>query len=216
MHRIQKTIEEFLQCDEPSKQIISLGAGFDTTYFLLKQKYSESNFTYIEIDFPDICLAKSEKFLQSEQLTSLIGEDFTRNSEILTLNYKLLHGDLRESQPIEQKLRTFTLKEAPTLIIAECVFSYIDSDKIDELINRLCLLYDNLAFVIYDIIEPNDAFGRIMTKNLNTRGITLKGIQKYPSLNSQISRFSKWFEHVQGFNMLEVYNTCVDRQEKNR
>ena len=37
------------------KQIISLGAGFDTTYFCLQKRYKENKcWRYIEIDYPDV------------------------------------------------------------------------------------------------------------------------------------------------------------------
>lgn len=63
-----KTYLITLDC-EGKKQIISLGAGYDTTYFqsrLLSK--SDDSFLFIEIDFPEviknkICLAKSNGLL---------------------------------------------------------------------------------------------------------------------------------------------------------
>ena len=217
MHRIHKTIDEFMQTnEEPSKQIISLGAGFDTTYFLLKHKYPDSQFTYIEIDFPDICMEKSARFRASPELSEIIGANINPEEEIITLGYKLLHGDIRDYESLEQKLRNFTLQEGPTLIIAECVFSYIDSDRINGLISSISGLFINAAFIIYDIIGPNDAFGRTMIQNLSARGINLRGITKYPTVDSQVQRFKNHFQNVQGFDMLQIYNTCVDANERTR
>jgi tRNA wybutosine-synthesizing protein 4 len=216
VHRIHKTLEEFLQNEDPSKQIISLGAGFDTTFFILKQKYPESCFTYIEIDFPDICTSKSQKIIESQELSKIIDAEIHPGSEIMTLNYKLLHGDLRNPEEIAKKLRNCTLKESPSLLISECVFCYIDSDIIDELINTVSSLYDNLGLIVYDIINHNDAFGRVMLQNLLARGIELKGIKKYWNVSKQIERYSKWFGKVQGFDMLDIYNHCVDVNEKAR
>lgn len=202
--------------EEPSKQIISLGAGFDTTYFLLKNKFPDAQFTYIEVDFPDVCRAKAQKFHDCPELQGMIGCEIDPSTEITTLQYKLLHGDLREVSELERKLSSYTLKEAPTLIIAECVFSYIESEKIDELLQSLTGLFDNAGIIVYDIICPNDAFGRTMMQNLAARGIQLKGVSKYPNVQSQVARYQRYFERAQGFDMLQIYNTCVDTNEKHR
>jgi len=37
------------------RQVISLGAGFDTTYFCMQQQFGNmSNWQYVEIDYPDV------------------------------------------------------------------------------------------------------------------------------------------------------------------
>ena len=37
------------------KQLISLGAGFDTTYFCLQQEHDDINsWKFVEIDYPDV------------------------------------------------------------------------------------------------------------------------------------------------------------------
>jgi O-methyltransferase involved in polyketide biosynthesis len=201
---------------DQSKQIISLGAGFDTTYFLMRSKYPESEFSYIEIDFPDVCRKKTEKFLESPEMQELIPGEIVIGEEIVSLCYKLLHGDLRDSQMVEEKLRLFTLKSSPTLIVSECVFAYIEANQVDELMARLAGLFDHCAAIVYDIINPNDAFGKTMVINLSLRGIQLRGIHKYPLVPSQKSRYEQWFERVQAFHMLDIYRKCVDISEKHR
>ena len=182
----------------------------------MKSKYPDSQFNYIEIDFPDVCLEKTQKFLDNPELSSLIPGQITPGQEIFTLNYKLLHGDLRASASVEEKLRGATLKQAPTLIISECVFVYIEAELVDELMERVVELFDNCAAIVYDIIGPNDAFGKTMLTNLAMRGIQLKGIFKYPLVNDQKSRYGKWMERVQAFHMLDIYRKCVDKDEKRR
>lgn len=216
VYRIQKTIEEFLNDEDQSKQIISLGAGFDSTYFYIKNKFPEAKFTYIEIDFPDVCSAKVEKILESQELLKEVDGEVLAGHEIVTLGYKLLHGDLREFAGIEEKLRRYTLKEGKTLVIAECVFSYIEAEVVDALLGSISGLFDNLGIIIYDIIKPGDAFGKVMTQNLAARGIYLNGIQKYPSVDSQRVRFSRFFQNVQAFDMHQIYYSCLDRIERDR
>lgn len=182
----------------------------------MRSKYPESEFTYIEIDFPDVCAEKTQRFVDNPELSSLIPGQITPGQEIFTLTYKLLHGDLRAAASIEEKLRGVALKEAPTLIISECVFAYIEAELVDELMERLARLFDHCAVVVYDIIGPNDAFGKTMMSNLAMRGILLKGVYKYPSVDEQIRRYGKWMDRVQAFNMLDVYRKCVDVEERRR
>lgn len=216
VHRIHKTIEEFLTINEPSKQIISLGAGFDTTYFLMRSKFPNNEFTYIEIDFPDICASKTRQFLQHPELSSLIPGEIIPDQEIMTLTYKLLHGDLRDATGIEAKLRGCTLKEAPTLIISECVFVYIEAEIVDGLMEKISNLFDHAALIVYDIINPKDSFGKTMLSNLSSRGIHLRGIHKYPGVSDQKTRYEQFFSRVQAFHMLDIYNSHVDSREKHR
>ena len=154
--------------------------------------------------------------MENPELAQVIGAEIVAGAEIETLEYKLLHGDLREFRGIEEKLRRLTLKEGPTLVIAECVFSYIEGNLVDELISSISQLFDHVGFIIYDIIGPNDAFGKVMTQNLAARGIVLKGTQSYPTVNSQIQRFQRYFQQVQGFDMQQIYDSCLNVDEKHR
>ncbi|KAF9159732.1 Leucine carboxyl methyltransferase 1 [Mortierella sp. AD010] len=48
---------------------------------------------------------------------------------------------------------------------------------------------DASLFVVYEQINPTDAFGAMMLRNLKARQIELPGIHAYPSLKSQEERF---------------------------
>ncbi|KAF9899330.1 hypothetical protein BX616_003094 [Lobosporangium transversale] len=48
---------------------------------------------------------------------------------------------------------------------------------------------DASLFVLYEQINPTDAFGAMMLRNLHARQIELPGIHAYPSLKSQEERF---------------------------
>lgn len=182
----------------------------------MRSKFPDCKFTFIEIDFPDICALKTQKFLQHPELSSLIPGEIVADQEIMTLTYKLLHGDLRDSAGIEGKLRGCTLKEAPTLIISECVFAYIEAEVVDELVQRVSSLFDHVGLIVYDIINPKDSFGKTMISNLASRGIHLSGIHKYPTVLEQKNRYGRFFDRVQGFHMLEIYNSHVEPHEKHR
>lgn len=53
----------------------------------------------------------------------------------------------------------------PTLFYCECVLSYINADKVDNLIETIGRSFD-LCFVFdYEMYNPNDRFGQMMVKN---------------------------------------------------
>jgi hypothetical protein len=80
------------------------------------------------------------------------------------------------------------------------VLSYIDADRVDELMSYISKSF-NLAFVFdYEMYNPNDRFGQLMVKNFELRGCPLVGIYKYPELSNQQERYA----HA-GFKRTEVY-----------
>jgi O-methyltransferase involved in polyketide biosynthesis len=58
VHKIWTTLVKFLEASGPGAQIISLGAGYDTTFWMLKDRFPEADFSYVEMDFIDVCSRK--------------------------------------------------------------------------------------------------------------------------------------------------------------
>jgi hypothetical protein len=85
----------------------------------------------------------------------------------------------------------------------------------DALIVKVASTCPNSAIMIYEMIEPHDAFGRTMIDNINQRGCPLLSIYEYPTLASQIQRYqTAGFGAVEGYTMLEIYRTKVDANER--
>ena len=95
--------------------------------------------------------------------------------------YVLSSCDLSEVSQFQKIMDEHKLDPTvPTFFYAECVLSYINSDKVDELIGFINKTF-NLAFVFdYEMYNPNDRFGQMMVKNFDKRGCPLIGIYKYP------------------------------------
>ena len=69
---MQLIIERFLSnSPEIKKQILNLGGGFDTNYFYFKSKYPLADFTFTEVDFPEIIHKKRNIINQNPQLIKL-------------------------------------------------------------------------------------------------------------------------------------------------
>jgi O-methyltransferase involved in polyketide biosynthesis len=77
----------------------------------------------------------------------------------------------------------------PTFFYAECVLSYIDADKVDELLKYIRTEFKLAYLFDYEMYDPNDRFGQMMVKNFNLMGCPLVGIYKYPNLKDQKARF---------------------------
>ncbi|KAL6557292.1 Leucine carboxyl methyltransferase 1 [Orobanche minor] len=75
----RKLLYEFLDCGKNmdgksnKKQILSLGAGFDTTFFQLQDE-GKAPYLYVELDFKEVTRKKAALIENSVQLRSKVGE----------------------------------------------------------------------------------------------------------------------------------------------
>eukprot|EP00770_Monocercomonoides_exilis_P006532 MONOS_6496.2-p1 / transcript=MONOS_6496.2 / gene=MONOS_6496 / organism=Monocercomonoides_exilis_PA203 / gene_product=Leucine carboxyl methyltransferase isoform 2 , unspecified product / transcript_product=unspecified product / location=Mono_scaffold00205:64337-65646(+) / protein_length=311 / sequence_SO=supercontig / SO=protein_coding / is_pseudo=false len=103
------------------KQIVFLGAGFDS-YFLMLEKQLPGLHLWVDVDLPEVIEIKqhpySKKFSAQQQAV-----------------YKLAKGNLLNIQSIHKCLIDSGIDfNIPTLFILECVTAYIDSGKVRELL----------------------------------------------------------------------------------
>ncbi len=89
-------------------------------------------------------------------------------TELSTPNYKILAADLRETDRVEEKLKKLGVsKESPTFILTECVLVYLKPDESVKILNFLRDFFTgDLALLNYEMINPNDKFGKVMLENL--------------------------------------------------
>jgi [phosphatase 2A protein]-leucine-carboxy methyltransferase len=75
-----------------------------------------------------------------------------------------------------------------------------------------------LGLILYEPIRPNDAFGRTMVSNLAARGIQLKTLPTYASLEAQRGRFrEQGFGNGQAVADIEfIWKRWVNEDEKER
>lgn len=58
----------------------------------------------------------------------------------------------------------------PTLILSECVLVYLEKEQTENILNVLGGLCEDAAWISFDMVNPNDAFGRMMLSNIKTAG----------------------------------------------
>lgn len=242
---IDQTINKFLSSMDPlaKKQIINLGSGFDTLSLQLLQK-NDKNLHIFEIDFEKVISRKVATCLSNQTIRSLLtaeNKDNVTSSEqkkgnsmgVQGLNDALGGGhnqeypfenifflpcDLREPKTIVSKLLGAGLDAtAPTLIVTECVMVYLEKEHTEKLCKELSLMLKDAAWVTYDMITPNDIFGKAMLRNITSSGFRIPGFEDYPTLDTQVGRFlnNGWCD-ARSTTMLSVYNNWLSLEDKHR
>ena len=179
-----------------SRQVLVLGAGFDTAVFQLQREGALAGSAYFELDFPDIVREKSRIVREQRLLCgSLCGPaaggepldgrieacpetgELTVQASADSGRYCLRAVDLRQLECVRETLMQAGFDTAlPTLVVAECVLIYMEAQHSDALIEWVGSSLPRAAFLVYEQIRPHDPFGRMMVGNIAARGCPLRSI----------------------------------------
>uniref|UniRef100_A0A668B046 tRNA wybutosine-synthesizing protein 4 n=1 Tax=Myripristis murdjan TaxID=586833 RepID=A0A668B046_9TELE len=211
---VDHCVKRFLQITEncPRRQILSLGAGFDSLYFRLHAEGLLDRAVVFEVDFPDVARRKA----------ALIG----CNSACVPLGpvyvscdqYRLLGLDVREESQVEEALGGAGLDwDAPTLILSEVVLTYMETQWSDAVISWAAKLLPQSLFVMYEQIHPHDPFGRIMQDHFLKLNSTLHALRQYPDTAAQTQRFlDKGWDQCVCLDMNDFYLGLLPEEERCR
>ncbi|KAK2517563.1 Lcmt2 [Columba guinea] len=217
----------------PRTQIVSLGAGFDSLFFRLKDMGLLRGAAVYEVDFPSVARQKAALIKTSRELSALVGEAGGEELGVIALSgedYKLLGVDLSELAELERALEGAGLdSETPTLFIAEVVLTYMENSRSDALIQWAAGRFPRACFVLYEQVRPRDPFGRVMQQHFSQRSSALRALARYPDCGAQRRRFLEqagvmtvrdfpfqgWTE-CSVMDMNEFFTRCTPQEEQQR
>lgn len=207
---IRVLLDQFLSQTECNCQVINLGAGFDSLFWLLKEEGLTPKL-FIEVDFGNVTGRKCYSLRTRRKLQEVFSEDdglTIDGNEAHSKHYHLLAADLREISALESKLNKIGVdKSLPTVFITECVLVYMAPEHSAAIINWAGANFKTALFINYEQVNMQDRFGQVMIQNLRGRNCELVGAFACPDLQSHKQRFlSHSWEKADVLDMTNVYN----------
>ncbi|KAI9314464.1 S-adenosyl-L-methionine-dependent methyltransferase [Dichotomocladium elegans] len=216
---LDRLVRQFLALPSTGKkkQILSLGAGFDTRYFLLKKNKTLDDARYFETDFPETIAKKTAIIKRYPDLHGLVANSRLERGgmDLVSDDYVLVGGDLRQWPNIMSHMLDYGFDvQAPTLLISECVLIYLDPEYSNAIVDWATQTLVDCMVILYEQIRPTDAFGKMMIQVLQGRDIDLKGIHAYPELEDQKQRFLQLgWDGAKAVDLNEMHDKYLDPKD---
>ncbi|KAG8732448.1 carboxy methyl transferase for protein phosphatase 2A [Ceratobasidium sp. 423] len=210
------------------RQIVSLGAGSDTRYWRLMDKgFATRIASYVELDFTENTSRKAKAVMQSQVLSNVLGPEVKierGGTGLSSPTYHLIPLDLREGVPALDLLVSPSSPtnaplnpNLPTLFIAECVFVYMPPTISDIIVQWFSNTFKRTAGIVYEMFGLQDSFGKVLKDNLKARHIELPGVDAFPTLDSQVSRYTNnGFSHSNGRTLKSIRRENIPVSELQR
>ena len=162
---IDWVLQRFLYCfNNVTPQVVSLGAGYDSSCFRLLSEGARG--VFVEIDYPQTVVSKCAIIKSTPSLLELLQGpiiDLTNKiSPLKSKQYHLLGVDLCDVTLLEKVLLAIINPSLPTLFLSECVMTYMSVTDSQKLIKWSSDKFVNALFVTYEQIHPTDGFGLVM------------------------------------------------------
>uniref|UniRef100_A0A151R8U6 [phosphatase 2A protein]-leucine-carboxy methyltransferase n=2 Tax=Cajanus cajan TaxID=3821 RepID=A0A151R8U6_CAJCA len=165
----RKLLYQFLDVDKKAdgdapikKQILSLGAGFDTTYFQLQDE-GKAPYLYVEVDFKEVTSKKAALIETHSQLRNKLGELATisrEKGEVVSAHYKLVPADLRYVQQLNDIISVagmdpryvWGVRSVSACVLSVC-FNFSLSLSCTDVSCEICY-YSNAIDNLFEDIRP--------------------------------------------------------------
>uniref|UniRef100_A0A670HTV8 tRNA wybutosine-synthesizing protein 4 n=1 Tax=Podarcis muralis TaxID=64176 RepID=A0A670HTV8_PODMU len=176
----------------PLRQIISLGAGFDSLFFFLKSEGLLCHTVVFEVDFPDVARPKAALIRGTEELITLVGNDASAQALGATAfsgeDYRLLGVDLSELPRLEEALHRAGLDpKVPTMLLAEVVLTYMAVERSDALAQRTRFL--QRGWTQCSIVNMNEFYSHIVLGEERQRIQALEPFDEFEEWHLKCSHY---------------------------
>ena len=153
-------VEKFVEACDTAVQIISFGAGFDTTFWRLVEEGRPIK-RYIEVDLAGVTARKCFLIKRHKQLLASVGgeeEEVRLNkTDLHSSKYHLVAADFTDLPALQAKLAESEVDFlCPTLVVAECALVYVSPAKTSALAAWLAQAFASLVFINYEQINMED------------------------------------------------------------
>ncbi|KAF5153194.1 Leucine carboxyl methyltransferase family protein [Theileria parva strain Muguga] len=209
---IRMALDRFIQLfPGETVQFVNLGSGFDTTSFWLIRKYN--NVVCFDTDFPDQMKSKSRIIAENDIFRRLLPDLKLVNGFINSTKYKTATFDLTDINGFDNLISAGLSPELPTVYLAEAVFMYIDTNKVDPVLRKLSE-FSTSCLIYWEFTNPNDKFGQLTIQTFKENNIELTGV-KY-SIEEHNQRYlDLGWDEVVSVNMNTMWS-LLDPQDKHR
>ncbi|KAF9427016.1 tRNA methyltransferase ppm2 [Podila epigama] len=191
--------------------IVSLGCGFDPTYFRLatlrKNKQSTTVLRYVDIDYPTLITERLYMVRTEKTLFDLMPENASVDDvgTFVSESYSCLGIDLRDLKALERGLELAHVKKSssgriPILVISEVVLAYLAPEESDAIV-QFFAGYPEATFVLHEQCIPTydkddedehlHPFALTMFRHFERTMTPLKTLYEYRSLYDQLDRFER-------------------------
>ena len=202
-------------------QIVSLGAGFDTLWWQLRARGAAPRL-FVELDQEAIVRRKCA--IVSSKAT--LHRAFPEGAACVTpdgiaseaAGYRLAMANLNDLGALEAALDAAGWRaEEPTLLLAECFLVYLEPEAARGLLGWFGARCPRAVHVSYDVVGPDDPFGRTMVDNLRRRGCPLLGLAACPDAAAQSARcVAAGWDRADTISLLAFFDEVVAAPERAR
>ena len=217
---VQHLVRNFCKKEGESSQIVNIGCGSDSLFWRLKSDKSVRFARFVDIDSSQVIATKVHSIHKTEKLSELL--ENIREPKEDCLHSKDYHLVVCDATKVKRLIDLLTTqceinRSDPVLFIFECVLLYWSSEQTSTLIHGLNHIFKRSTFLVFDVVNTNDTFARLMQESLSERDTPLLGVSSSTTLEDWKQKFTtNGCPNAIAWDMNTVYNTLLPTEEKER
>ncbi|NWS78803.1 TYW4 protein, partial [Crotophaga sulcirostris] len=194
-------------------QILSLGAGFDSLFFRLKDLGLLHRTVVYEVDFPGVARQKAALIRRTEELSALVGDPGAEGPGMVSTGGA---GCSEEANVAPTFQRCCISHGAGGPSVVEFLLRTLPG-RSDAVIQWAAERFSKPCFLLYEQMHPEDPFGHVMQRHFSRMNSALRSLAPYPDREAQQRRFlGKGWTACSIVDMNEFFTCCTPEEEQRR